>query len=143
MDDTKCASHRFNNPRIIGKTVTNSHSTSSRVYSAAFAAGLCWALVSCASDPNSHKDPAVLAKEKHDAQMIKKMESYVGWNIGTFMSDWAMTPAETTMVPDGNVYRFEKLQASLKCTWEIRTNSMGNIVQWSMRGNACPDADGP
>ena len=75
--------------------------------------------------------------------MIKKMQAYVGWNIGTFMSDWGMRPTQSTTDPDGVVYQFEKLQASLKCSWTIRTNNLGNIVQWSMRGNACPNADGP
>lgn len=101
------------------------------------------AMAACATAPHENADPAVAAKEKHDAQMIKKMQSYVGWNIGSFMSDWGLTPTSTTQVADGNVYQFEKQQPELKCTWAIRTNNMGQIVQWSMRGNACPNADGP
>ncbi len=81
--------------------------------------------------------------EKRDAQMLKKMQSYVGWNIGSFMSDWGLTPTQTTAVADGNIYQFDKQQTSLQCIWIIRTNNLGNIVQWSMRGTACPNADGP
>ena len=97
----------------------------------------------CATGPHENPDPAIAAIEKRDAQMIKKMQSYVGWNIGSFMSDWGLTPASTTPVADGNVYRFDKQQTDSKCSWAVRTNNMGNIVQWSMRGNACPNADGP
>jgi hypothetical protein len=114
-------------------------------------AGVFLTLMACAADPYANKDPAAREKARHDDQMIKRMQSYVGWNIGTFMSDWELTPSQTTSVPDGNVYQFVKQQpsqagvspADLKCAWTIRTNNMGAIVQWSMRGNACPNADGP
>jgi hypothetical protein len=98
----------------------------------AFAAVL--ALLACASSP---------PKARHDEMLIKKMQSYVGWNIGSFMSDWSLTPTQSKTVPDGNEYEFVKQQDDVKCTWVIRTNGMGNIVHWSMRGNACPNADGP
>ena len=114
-----------------------------RIRSGVLAAGAASALLACAAAPLSPADAAAQAKEKHDAALIKKMQSYVGWNIGTFMSDWSLTPTKTTRVPDGNVYEFFKQQADVKCTWSVRTNDMGNIVQWSMRGNACPNADGP
>ena len=102
------------------------------IRSAAALAIVSWMLAACASAPKPVEDP-----------LIKKMKSYVGWNIGTFMSDWGMRPTQSTNEPEGVVYQFEKLQGSLKCNWTIRTNDMGNIVQWSMRGNACPNADGP
>ena len=107
------------------------------------AAGAVSALLACTAGPRSPPETAAQAKQKHDAALIKKMQSYVGWNIGSFMSDWSLTPTRTTQVPDGNVYEFVKLQADLKCMWTVKTNEMGNIVQWSMRGNACPNADGP
>jgi hypothetical protein len=100
-------------------------------------------VAACATGPRENPDPVIAAKEKRDAQMIKKMQSYVGWNIGSFMSDWGLTPTSTTPVADGNVYQFDKQQTDSKCSWAVRTNNMGNIVQWSMRGNACPNADGP
>lgn len=100
-------------------------------------------VAACTTSPHENADPAIAAREKRDAQMIKKMQSYVGWNIGSFMSDWGMTPTSTTPVADGNIYQFDKQQTELKCAWAVRTNNMGNIVQWSMRGNACPNADGP
>lgn len=101
------------------------------------------AVAACSAGPRENADPVIAAREKRDAQMIKKMQSYVGWNIGSFMSDWGLTPTSTTPVPDGNVYQFDKKQTESTCKWAIRTNNMGNIVQWSMRGNACPNADGP
>jgi hypothetical protein len=113
------------------------------IRSGAIAAAAVSALLACTAGPHAHEDPAAQAKAKHDEQLIKKMQSYVGWNIGSFMSDWSLTPAQTTTVAGGNEYQFVKQQDDLKCTWTIRTNSMGNIVRWSMRGNACPNADGP
>ena len=108
-------------------------------------------VAACATDPYAHVDPAVKALALRNEQMIKKMNSYVGWNIGSFMSDWRLSPTETTTVPEGTVYKFKKQQpapagadpAELQCDWVVRANAMGSMVQWSMRGNACPNADGP
>ena len=108
-------------------------------------------VAACATDPYAQLDPAAKALAQRNEQMIKKMNSYVGWNIGSFMSDWGLTPTETTTVPEGTLYKFKKQQpapaganpAELQCDWVVRANGMGSIVQWSMRGNACPNADGP
>jgi hypothetical protein len=114
-----------------------------RIFSRTLVAVVASVMAACTTGPHENADPAIAAREKRDAQMIKKMQSYVGWNIGSFMSDWGMTPTSTTPVADGNVYLFDKQQTESTCSWAIRTNNMGNIVQWSMRGNACPNADGP
>ena len=116
----------------------------SRTRLSVLAAGTVAALIACAAPPpRSPAELAAEAKQKHDAALIKKMQSYVGWNIGSFMSDWSLTPTQTSRVPDGNIYEFIKEQADSKCMWTVKANEMGNIVQWSMRGNACPNADGP